>query len=185
MDLKQLTLRDLGSSPHTWRIQHAVNGDWGPARIISTYVENTYRVPPKLASRQDHLHIRGEYQCKSHYFHCLQGSSPHTWRILAQKQNKTQSERIISTYVENTSKHPLLESRNWDHLHIRGEYYQQNITFISTIGSSPHTWRIQCASHWFSISFRIISTYVENTVCILSAQQGIWDHLHIRGEYTY
>ena len=58
------------------------------------------------------------------------------------------------------------------------------VTVVLQLGSSPHTWRTQLLVGGGAVEFRIISTYVDNTVCILSAQQGIWDHLHIRGEHA-
>ena len=91
--------------------------------------------------------------------------------------------RIISTYVENTI-WKLQESLQCkDHLHIRGEYSKIKYTERSGLGSSPHTWRIlYCYSHQ-ERKYRIISTYVENTLKDIGKQQIIQDHLHIRGEY--
>ena len=58
---------------------------------------------PKLG--QDHLHIRGEYQ-----------ASDYTDRA---------TDRITSTYVENTVKKGAQKGMQGDHLHIRGEYSKQ------------------------------------------------------------
>ena len=52
-------------------------------RIISTYVENTNTMPLIETMTQDHLHIRGEY-CRENMLTALKRG-------------------IISTYVENTS----------------------------------------------------------------------------------
>ena len=51
----------LGSSPHTWRIQLMCQNQKTVLRIISTYVENTEFSEIKTFTKQDHLHIRGEY----------------------------------------------------------------------------------------------------------------------------
>ena len=55
----------LGSSPHTWRIlvpRASAILDFG---IISTYVENTKMMKQASKIVEDHLHIRGEYDCCS------------------------------------------------------------------------------------------------------------------------
>ena len=51
------------------------------------------------------------------------------------------------------------------------------------MGSSPHTWRTPTPQIKLISSFRIISTYVENTdgPVVIDALEE--DHLHIRGEH--
>ena len=71
-----------------------------------------------------------------------------------------------------------------DHLHIRGEYKDIKLKDGDIEGSSPHTWRIQSAIYGKTYAYRIISTYVENTFYLGKEGDEIWDHLHIRGEYT-
>ena len=71
------------------------------------------------------------------------GSPPHTWRIQYGTEVFSASDRITSTYVENTSWLPLFSASTKDHLHIRGEY-------SVTVSPTP-------------IASRITSTYVENT----------------------
>ena len=153
----------LGSSPHTWRIQGRSSSLNVFYRIISTYVENT---TGKSVSQYTPL-----------------GSSPHTWRIPLTLVLVHIRLRIISTYVENTEKVRCLRTKIQDHLHIRGEYELGYMLNDVRIGSSPHTWRIQ--AHFFKVwtKFRIISTYVENTIKFLRCYILVWDHLHIRGEY--
>ena len=51
------------------------------------------------------------------------------------------------------------------------------------MGSSPHTWRILKTFCSLLVSLRIISTYVENTICTHNFKMVSKDHLHIRGEY--
>ena len=51
-------------------------------RITSTYVENTPLKLIVVLSSEDHLHIRGEYQLARSTRVLLEGSPPHTWRIL-------------------------------------------------------------------------------------------------------
>ena len=74
---------------------------------------------------QDHLHIRGEYVLKLVLVVMIQGSPPHTWRILLSSIVKVYVMRITSTYVENTFMDCMLNWCRWDHLHIRGEYSKQ------------------------------------------------------------
>ena len=50
-------------------------------------------------------------------------------------------------------------------------------------GSSPHTWRTRSNSVSATALYRIISTYVENTVKPAFGGSSGQDHLHIRGEH--
>ena len=161
----------LGSSPHTWRIREIYLPKKAVDRIISTYVENTGSQNIHDKCMQDHLHIRGEYNhMVLHSRSCL-GSSPHTWRIQEITSDQCQKLRIISTYVENTSVIVIYKRKLQDHLHIRGEYGQLEYTRQMYVGSSPHTWRIQSHGFTLTIVFRIISTYVENTIQYVSVWQ--------------
>ena len=112
----------IGSSPHTWRIPESlnVNTDW--YRIISTYVENTLLISRIMRKAFNHLHIRGEYVDIVTNAIIGQGSSPHTWRILIAMPPLGHIRRIISIYVENTTRWEQIYYGTGDHLHIRGEY---------------------------------------------------------------
>ncbi len=92
---------------------------------------------------------------------------------------------IISTNVKNISYTHQQNSQRQDHLHIRGEYLVRCLTMVDTVGSSPHTWRIRRTVLSGSVSFRIISTYVENTLNNNHIVVFRKDHLHIRGEYNF
>ena len=146
-------------------------------------MENTQYTPFLLSLFKDHLHIRGEYGLENGYSDVQSGSSPHTWRIPALKISTCTIFRIISTYVENTMTVHVKPAFGRDHLHIRGEYLGSYFLSSSKIGSSPHTWRIRFINTTTLNSFRIISTYVENTFVWLPKVRLFWDHLHIRGEY--
>ena len=154
---------NLGSPPHTWRIQIARWTLSVTIGITSTYVENT--------SLQPSIDLT------------IWGSPPHTWRILKPKLLKMKMSRITSTYVENTFIRPRIITRDWDHLHIRGEYTHPTRDKNQKTGSPPHTWRIQLEL-WTSLQLlRITSTYVENTKMTIKDWIEVGDHLHIRGEY--
>ena len=113
---------ELGSSPHTWRIQLFKSSIYVWVRIISTYVENTIYYNSVTKYSKDHLHIRGEYNYMVLYTRPCLGSSPHTWRILLDVLFLDSKLRIISTYVENTVSTRSIVRWSKDHLHIRGEY---------------------------------------------------------------
>ena len=132
----------LGSSPHTWRILSMTTICSNVTRIISTYVENTVIGLCEMYQVKDHLHIRGEYSMLTVISQLLIGSSPHTWRILFKLFQLLLLRRIISTYVENTLLFSMFSPLNKDHLHIRGEYLQEENEKLREEGSSPHTWRI-------------------------------------------
>src|SRR5699024_12049331 len=51
----------VGSPPHTWSIHTHLKSKCQNFGITSTYVENTRPNCNTAFSRQDHLHIRGEY----------------------------------------------------------------------------------------------------------------------------
>ena len=112
---------------------------------------------------KDHLHIRGEYNFSIFRFFIFRGSPPHTWRIQIKFADYNPRIRITSTYVENTNFVTCCWRDCQDHLHIRGEYGDQFISFLISQGSPPHTWRIP--------------PFQPNYHQILK------DHLHIRGEY--
>ena len=97
-----------GSSPHTWRTHLIASSFNRNVRIISTYVENTCSSVLDSVSIRDHLHIRGEHQNELLKKKLNKGSSPHTWRTLFQNSLQQSSNRIISTYVENTAQRPYL-----------------------------------------------------------------------------
>ena len=111
-----------GSSPLTWRIQLCVYFVPVFTRIISTYVENTSYVNLSNLSIKDHLHLRGEYLDTLRVPRSILGSSPLTWRIQELGFALILNDRIISTYVENTSTPFSIVAASKDHLHLRGEY---------------------------------------------------------------
>ena len=115
----------------------------------------------------------------------LSGSSPHTWRIPVRLPENGDRVRIISTYVENTLLFSMFSPLNKDHLHIRGEYLQEENEKLREEGSSPHTWRIHKEAIQLISIARIISTYVENTFTLGDKNEKCRDHLHIRGEYLF
>ena len=153
----------MGSPPHTWRIQIPTSSANSVTRITSTYVENTNASDYFDWPSRDHLHIRGEYQEIGLCFLHNPGSPPHTWRIQYGGNTIDNINGITSTYVENTGSSSAYVRLYEDHLHIRGEYRLIWQSVMLRIGSPPHTWRIRYfqASLWRS--FRITSTYVENT----------------------
>ena len=118
-------------------------------------------------------------------FKLVIGSSPHTWRIPEWALREEYSNRIISTYVENTTASCLARVVLRDHLHIRGEYQVGDVLQAGVVGSSPHTWRIPDNAETAAFSVGIISTYVENTYVEYLVHAVTWDHLHIRGEYWF
>ena len=113
----------------------------------------------------------------------MEGSPPHTWRILKRQIPFVPDLGITSTYVENTLEAISKTDSVEDHLHIRGEYSPSNMKSISDLGSPPHTWRIPVSSTVAVVSVRITSTYVENTLGYDPDEDSDEDHLHIRGEY--
>ena len=115
----------MGSPPHTWRIQAGRNVFKANRRITSTYVENTISCRQVSFKIEDHLHIRGEYIRNTNEPHHVDGSPPHTWRILAVVPNTKGAYGITSTYVENTWLRVANVHYDRDHLHIRGEYSKQ------------------------------------------------------------
>ncbi|MBI1708182.1 hypothetical protein HYQ56_1163 [Lactobacillus crispatus] len=131
--------------------------------ITSTYVENTLALKFMARHHQDHLHIRGEYLKRLSKLERSTGSPPHTWRILHRINGFFDCTRITSTYVENTPFIEIAETRNKDHLHIRGEYPFLSSPSKMIGGSPPHTWRI----------LKLLTLFI----------QFFKDHLHIRGEY--
>ena len=114
----------------------------------------------------------------------MAGSPPHTWRIQLRLFLLPAYNGNTSTYVENTTKTLSFARIQWDHLHIRGEYYQTSSYFLWTLGSPPHTWRIPNLEENPCGRSRITSTYVENTYFKSRIARLQRDHLHIRGEYS-
>ena len=154
---------NIGSPPHTWRIQ--------PFKLLS------------IKRAKDHLHIRGEYSFLTSQNWWGAGSPPHTWRILLLSSTYLIFVRITSTYVENTFPDDWKFYEAEDHLHIRGEYPLWDGSLVLTIGSPPHTWRILSFRRSIAFCLGITSTYVENTLHTSLIQLADQDHLHIRGEY--
>ena len=85
--------------------------------------------------------------------------------------------------MENTWFWQKEKASTKDHLHIRGEYFDNLFLFARVKGSPPHTWRIQASGTDLRQGSRITSTYVENTSLLLKRSASFKDHLHIRGEY--
>ena len=175
---------NIAIHPHTWRIHSHIKYMTTPTRITSTYVENTSSNSELILSIWDHLHIRGEYLFNLSLFFGKRGSPPHTWRILDYISLQARQIRITSTYVENTKFAFFKIFVFKDHLHIRGEYrFLKRLEFLP-MGSPPHTWRIHAFIKSGSLSYRITSTYVENTIQYNLLKFHAHDHLHIRGEYS-
>ena len=106
-------------------------------------MENTKNGVQNTLQSLDHLHTRGEY---THHFgqdYTVEGSPPHTWRILMIVRFLKGFIRITSTHVENTLSSALAARSNKDHLHTRGEYKELLKRYPTDPGSPPHTWRIQ------------------------------------------
>ena len=163
IDLLKLRPVNLGSPPHTWRIQTATTHKAAKPGITSTYVENTHLHLVHIQLTWDHLHIRGEYLKELSPNLLRWGSPPHTWRIHSDMFLPQSMTRITSTYVENTycqslvnrshQDHLHIRGEYWwgcfaaseiqDHLHIRGEYLSFSANILVSVGSPPHTWRIQ------------------------------------------
>ena len=138
------------------------------SRIISTYVEITTFLKIIIQKKKDHLHIRGDHKYNSKpCLNCL-GSSPHTWRSPKIFEKRHDRVRIISTYVEITNyvdpRIPSIE----DHLHIRGDHGIGTLKTWSKLGSSPHTWRSRFFFLFWFVNLRIISTYVEITLPVVT-----------------
>ena len=91
--------------------------------------------------------------------------------------------RITSTHVENTETKRYHICIFQDHLHTRGEYSFLEVTWLSLVGSPPHTWRILANSYVTAQRLGITSTHVENTPFEPLYHVFTRDHLHTRGEY--
>ena len=137
--LKQLSM--MGSPPHTWRKLLSAYHNHHFLGITSTYVEKTNVTDVAKDKTEDHLHIRGENNCRCSWSWYSLGSPPHTWRKPNHLSHYPEANRITSTYVEKTTSASRINLGIRDHLHIRGE----NITWIELTfqqsGSPPHTWR--------------------------------------------
>ena len=105
------TGKDSGSPPHTWRILCESEQRQRSLRITSTYVENTDDIWLDDATKQDHLHIRGEYLQVSIIVFSYLGSPPHTWRIQCFVNSFSVIFGITSTYVENTVNKSLYSAK--------------------------------------------------------------------------
>ena len=127
-------------------------------------MENTLHYCVQSNDQQDHLHTRGEYYCRTNCVYFLLGSPPHTWRIPQHKCSVFRTNGITSTHVENTLSSFELGRSSKDHLHTRGEYNLLIFVGGRTIGSPPHTWRIQLQTLIKLKCAGITSTHVENTV---------------------
>ena len=104
-------INHVGSPPHTWRILFMMKLQVIVPRITSTYVENTFRFSLYSSQLEDHLHIRGEYGMQFEMFLIMEGSPPHTWRILNFIIKFINRLRITSTYVENTVNKSLYSAK--------------------------------------------------------------------------
>ena len=154
----------MGSPPHTWRIlgrlhlrcykprdhlhtrgeyRWSLSRPWNATGITSTHVENTSWRSGRPKSFKDHLHTRGEYNQNVYATNYEVGSPPHTWRILSFDAQSAEDLGITSTHVENTNSEVGTMTERKDHLHTRGEYNSFEYISKRTIGSPPHTWRIQ------------------------------------------
>ena len=71
------------------------------------------------------------------------GSPPHVWRIPFVFSVSFVSGGITSTCVENTKKRNTYTLREWDHLHMCGEYGGNTSVIKPVKGSPPHVWRIR------------------------------------------
>ena len=174
----------MGSPPHSWRILCLYRQKVVRLRITSTLVENTIFYIDQSNKCWDHLHTRGEYCHHLHAKSALEGSPPHSWRILLSMTLGHEQVRITSTLVENTMVYMIFKLVAWDHLHTRGEYTVIDLTLIILLGSPPHSWRIPGVTDSGKCQLGITSTLVENTFFPHDLIHRHKDHLHTRGEYN-
>ena len=109
-------------APHTWGIPRFTKCCSRRAGITPTCVGNTKT--PKTVEQviEDHPHLRGEYQGKSHKHQNKQGSPPLAWGILELLKKSLEDDRITPTCVGNTIELTGRSMALRDHPHLRGEY---------------------------------------------------------------
>ena len=121
---------------------------------------------PSIHGITRHLHIRGENLHIMIQLPTESGTSPDTWRKLAETARSA-------------------HHRQLGHLHTRGE----NLTVITPtsfrVGISPHTRRKQNFSQTRSEIARDISAYAEKTEPFTNYLYLMREHLHVCGENTY
>ena len=131
-----------GLPPHTWGIPRFTKCCSRRAGITPTCVGNTRVQTESPAFRQDHPHLRGEYQGGYKCSTFSTGSPPLAWGILDDAYKAPTRLRITPTCVGNTL--CCLLSLVWyeDHPHLRGEYKCCQTQLHKGSRSPPLAWGI-------------------------------------------
>ena len=193
-------------------------------RTIPVCTGNTPRMNFSAISSQNHPHIHGEYiNADKDDILCRETSpmhgeypqksdtrgrqletSPHTRGIRKGKNLRRRQNRIIPTYVGNTSSSLSLVFTKWNHPHICGEYGRLPSGILPVSETSPHTWGIldgrqrrhtpagTIPTMWgirrsladISTGDGTIPTCVGNTIQGLRAEAQAENHPHMCGEYS-
>ena len=144
---------------------------------------NTHCQWLNLQRREDHPHLRGEYERQVVARHIDRGSPPLAWGIPSKLMKREIGLRITPTCVGNTVLSFAVIVCDRDHPHLRGEYKEVPRVDDDDEGSPPLAWGIRMASSLAVHRPRITPTCVGNTIALANEEAPMWDHPHLRGEY--
>ena len=152
-------------------------------RIIPALAGNTRYLHRLDRDRSDHPRSRGEYLAVEPVRAGLDGSSPLSRGIRRSPGSPPIQQRIIPALAGNTrSWTPVCPSAG-DHPRSRGEYTDGAMASALTVGSSPLSRGIRCATPAGLGADRIIPALAGNTRASSNVASVAADHPRSRGEY--
>ena len=151
-------------------------------RFIPTCVGNSEQHSHGNCQVSVHPHMCGELSKACLRSQNTHGSSPHVWGTLSQFLLRYAGERFIPTCVGNSSASASIVARIPVHPHMCGELSTSGISFLSTIGSSPHVWGTQLENLSLVVVWRFIPTCVGNSLEVLNKGRDKPVHPHMCGE---
>ena len=178
-----VTIMQVGSSPHTWGTHGDIGLDDLPGRFIPTHVGNTNTFTLTQSTNTVHPHTRGEHIVTKRQAAAVYGSSPHTWGTPGGQGHRVPRLRFIPTHVGNTRGDCGQGQGRPVHPHTRGEHSTVLKRLFASYGSSPHTWGTHEVGLVQDDRCRFIPTHVGNTSPGDRGPAGAAVHPHTRGEH--
>ena len=123
--------RAPGSPPLAWGILASLRLSIKLFRITPTCVGNTFDRKRAVSQAWDHPHLRGEYPFSTKPCLVSLGSPPLAWGIHYVVDEAKNLGRITPTCVGNTRLKLYVQTSNQDHPHLRGEYAELVLSFLS------------------------------------------------------
>ena len=173
----------MGSSPHARGTPKGKTGIFRTRGIIPACAGNTSPCSRTGWRSSDHPRMRGEHSPEDLPEDSLTGSSPHARGTPPRDTFCGVTAGIIPACAGNTSSTPRSRMPKRDHPRMRGEHVGLCLSWLPSMGSSPHARGTRIFVLTCRLVMGIIPACAGNTTGIQSFRQVKGDHPRMRGEH--